>query len=185
MWLCSWNALTRETALLMRAILITWDQNVSVLKNLWAKHVKFHWCVTWVSHVKTAENVNYSTRTIHLIRIVLFEKAFLIFYDKEKHFKTFECICINGFTGDFCQHKQESDYLLFLIDTKAEIYNVTENNNPQIVHDLRMNFPIYQSCSTMLNGLSLVFGGSHAPRQVFLTNDRKILNALCYEFFQK
>ena len=83
---------------------------------------------------------------------------------------------MSGFTGIFCENKHESDFLLFLIDNNAMIYNVTEDKSRKLIaHDLQINsafqpvYPrIYQSCSTVFKGLSLIFGGSRAPRQVYL-----------------
>ena len=90
---------------------------------------------------------------------------------------------MNGFTGVFCENKQESDHLLFLHDTNAMILSINltsfshlNNNRKQIAHELGINsalqtfspISIYQSCSTVFNGVSLIFGGSRAPRQVFI-----------------
>ena len=84
--------------------------------------------------------------------------------------KIFECSCADGFTGDFCEFKTEQDHLLYLntestIDYKLNIqgpiqfiYNAAERliEESAVIDDQAI---VYQSCSTMLNGEALIFGG--------------------------
>ena len=82
--------------------------------------------------------------------------------------KNFECFCANGFTGDFCQFKTEHDHLLFVDKKTPLIFNadgrlIEENAviDEQVV--------VYRSCSTMLNGEAIIFGGGYSNiyRQVY------------------
>ena len=92
--------------------------------------------------------------------------------------KIFECSCANGFTGDFCEFKPEQDHLLFV----SQYWNGNEySNNPLLVFNadgrlIEENVIIdkkagaFGSCSTMLNGEAIIFGGydSDIERQVDL-----------------
>ena len=88
---------------------------------------------------------------------------------KFKPLKIYECLCSEEFAGIFCEHKKQSDHLLYLIENNIFGYKV-DTNPKQIAVDSRITLasqpPIFQSCSTVLNGLAFVFGGSRAPRQV-------------------
>ena len=87
-----------------------------------------------------------------------------------KPYKTFQCSCIDGFTGDFCEFKTEQDHLLYLnsesiTDHKLNIqgpiqfiYNAVGKLIEESVVIDNQAF-VHQSCSTMLNGEALIFGG--------------------------
>ena len=84
--------------------------------------------------------------------------------------KIFECSCFDGFTGDFCEFKTEQDHLLFVYGVIPLVFNadgrLIEEN---AVIDEQAD--AYGSCSTMLNGEAIIFGGKWASiyyRQVHL-----------------
>ena len=92
--------------------------------------------------------------------------------------KIAECSCANGFTGDFCQFKTEQDHLLFV----SRYFNGSDFiNKPPLVFNadgtliqgnavIEQQAGAYGSCSTMLNGEAVIFGGaeSNILRQVYL-----------------
>jgi len=80
--------------------------------------------------------------------------------------KIFECSCADGFTGDFCEFKTEQDHLLFVLENDPLVFNadgrLIEENS---VIDQQSG--AFGSCSTMLNGEAIIFGGtSNIERQV-------------------
>ena len=81
--------------------------------------------------------------------------------------KMFECSCADGFTGDFCQFKTEQDHLLFVSGSDLLVFNgdgrLIEKN---VIMDAQVE--VYGSCSTILNGEAIIFGGreSNIKRQV-------------------
>ena len=99
--------------------------------------------------------------------------------------KAFHCDCIDGFDGDFCEHKVENNQLLFLssYDDQRWRYLTTEHELP-IRHDiiklilndegrlLRNDFEMdniseaHHSCSVMMNGQALIFSGYSQKTQV-------------------
>ena len=74
---------------------------------------------------------------------------------------------MDGFTGDFCEFKTEQDHLLFVHDKTPLIFNaegrLIEEN---AVIDEQTD--AFGSCSTMLNGEAIIFGGLDLMRQVHL-----------------
>ena len=83
--------------------------------------------------------------------------------------KIFECSCADGFTGDFCDFKTEQGHLLFIYGRIPEVFNadgrLIEEN---AVIDEQAG--ARSSCSTMLNGEAIIFGGwySNIKQQVHL-----------------
>ena len=83
--------------------------------------------------------------------------------------KIFECSCADGFTGDFCEFKTEQAHLLFVWRNDPLVFNA----DGRLIEE---NAVIYEhayarrSCSTMLNGEAIIFGGwdSNYYRQVNL-----------------
>ena len=83
--------------------------------------------------------------------------------------KVFECSCIDGFTGDFCEFKTEQDHLLFVHEKTPLVFNADGRLIEEIaVIDQQVEF--FGSCSTMLNGEAIIFGGwnLNIKRQVHL-----------------
>ena len=81
--------------------------------------------------------------------------------------KEFECSCIDGYTGDFCEFKTEQYHLLFL----SRYLDSEFIKNPPMVFNadgrlMEENAVIdeqagaLESCSTMLNGEAIIFGGN-------------------------
>ena len=72
--------------------------------------------------------------------------------------KILECSCVNGFTGDFCEFKIEQDTLLFAHDSSQFVFAT----NGRLIQDYTAiddSGIISGSCSTMLNGEAIIFGG--------------------------
>ena len=72
--------------------------------------------------------------------------------------KVFECSCIDGYIGDFCEFKTEQDHLLFVHENDASVFNadgILIKENPVIDRQAY----VHGSCSTMLNGEAIIFGG--------------------------
>ena len=81
--------------------------------------------------------------------------------------KIFECSCADGFTGDFCEFKTEQDHLLFM----DQWYPLVFNADGRLMEEnavIDQQTGAYWSCSTMLNGEAIIFGGggSNIQRQV-------------------
>ena len=74
---------------------------------------------------------------------------------------------MDGFTGDLCEFKTEQDHLLFVHQKSLLVFNADGRlieENAVIDGQLEA----YASCSTMLNGEAIIFGGwsSNFYRQV-------------------
>ena len=81
--------------------------------------------------------------------------------------KIFKCSCAEGFTGDFCEFKTEQDHLLFVNWGTPLVFNADGKLMEETaVIDEQVN--VYGSCSTMLNGEAIIFGGwsSNIERQL-------------------
>ena len=81
--------------------------------------------------------------------------------------KIFECSCANGFTGDFCEFKTQQDHLLFVHRTTPLVFN----GDGRLIEEnavIDEQAEIWGSCSTMLNGEAIIFGGANSDiiRQV-------------------
>ena len=79
--------------------------------------------------------------------------------------KVFECSCIDGYTGVFCEFKIEQDHLLFVHKKTTLVFNsdgrlIAENAvfDEQAAAD--------RSCSTMLNGEAIIFGGGDSNTNI-------------------
>ena len=75
-----------------------------------------------------------------------------------------ECICTKGFTGPFCEFHQEHDELLYIQDNNALLFNSNGVMLENKFH-IESNSHISLACSAMLNGETVIFGGSN-QRQV-------------------
>ena len=82
---------------------------------------------------------------------------------------------MNGFTGHFCEFKTEQDHLLFVgskLTGSGRIYiSFLLNADGRLIEEnalIDKQADAYQSCSTMLNGEAIIFGGwwSNIKRQV-------------------
>ena len=83
-----------------------------------------------------------------------------------KQSKTFECACTDGYTGNFCEFKNQQKSLFFVSTKAREV-----NNWPIIEADVDVDWILwgqniigeqsgaYKSCSIMLNGEAVIFGG--------------------------
>ena len=74
----------------------------------------------------------------------------------------FECSCADGFVGDFCEFKTEQDHLLYVHGDSIPISLVFDRDGRLIEENdvIDEQTGIYGSCSTMLNGEAVIFGGS-------------------------
>ena len=75
-----------------------------------------------------------------------------------KQSKNSECSCIDGYTGDFCEFKTEQNHLLFLHQETPLVFNA-DGNLIEENADIEGHVEIEGSCSTMLNGEPIIFGG--------------------------
>ena len=87
--------------------------------------------------------------------------------------KLFECSCLNGFTGDFCEFKTDQNELLYLETNNAFVFN---DLGQPIKESLTLDYDVGASfsCSTMLNGEAVVFGGSGGRSRRF---NRQVTNS--------
>ena len=75
-----------------------------------------------------------------------------------KLYKAFECSCIDGYTGIFCEFKIKQDHLLFVHKKTPLIFNA----DGKLIEEnavIDQEVEIYESCLTMLNGEAIFFGG--------------------------
>ena len=79
--------------------------------------------------------------------------------------KIFECSCADGLTGDFCEFKTEQNHLLFLHQQTPLVFN-GDGNLIEENADIEGHVEIEGSCSTMLNGEPIIFGGKNLKQQV-------------------
>ena len=97
-----------------------------------------------------------------------------------KPYKIFECTCADGFDGFFCEHKVEADRLLFISTTVNDFGNQFEdklifNKNGRLVGESASIGE--NSCSTMVNGEAVIFGGNHdQPTDIILQVNLTIQN---------
>ena len=85
--------------------------------------------------------------------------------------KIFECSCVDGFTGDFCEFKTEQNQLLYMIEQDHLFFNDDgQRIEKSFIFD--DNAYVYRSCFTMLNGEAVIFGGwgDNIKRQVTNSN---------------
>ena len=85
-----------------------------------------------------------------------------------KLIKVFECSCIDGYTGDFCEFKTERDHLLFVSENDLLKMIFSFNANGSLIDESPVidgQVGVYRSCSTILNGEAIIFGGFNASIQ--------------------
>ena len=70
-----------------------------------------------------------------------------------------KCSCTQGFTGQFCEQKEELNNLLFVKLEKTLIFDADGNIIQDNVY-IESNLSIQRACSTILNGEATIFGGS-------------------------
>ena len=86
-----------------------------------------------------------------------------------KPHKISECSCLDGFTGDFCEFKTEQDHLLFVHEKSPLVFNA----DGRLIEENAVidgQAEAYGSCSTIINGEAIIFGGSFGSnydRQVY------------------
>ena len=76
---------------------------------------------------------------------------------------------MDGFDGLFCEHKIKADHLLFISTTVNDLNNrfndkLVFNKDGRLIGEsasIGENSGAYRSCSTMLNGEAVIFGGNH------------------------
>lgn len=86
-----------------------------------------------------------------------------------KYSKSFECNCTDGFTGDFCDFNNQQILLLFVTTrvNETESWPIFDADG-----SLRETWSakdiigeqsgVHKSCSIMLNGEAIIFGGEPA-----------------------
>ena len=88
---------------------------------------------------------------------------------KSFEIEKFECSCADGFDGLFCEHKVEADHFLFISTTVNDFNDqfndkLVFNENGRLIGEsasIGENSGAYRSCSTMVNGEAVIFGGNH------------------------
>ena len=83
--------------------------------------------------------------------------------------KIFECSCLDGFNGDFCEFKTEQNQLLYLDWMSGFLFD----DEGQLIKErltFGENVGAYDSCFTMLNGEAVIFGGSFYDIRRQVTN---------------
>ena len=93
--------------------------------------------------------------------------------------KIFECSCVDGFTGDFCEFKTEQNQLLFISDYDYSFFG-DQGQRIEKKFTFDNNANAYGSCFTMLNGEALIFGGYLHPKTI----QRQVTNSnwFCFIF---
>ena len=83
-----------------------------------------------------------------------------------KQHKAFECQCPEGFTGSFCEQREALTHLLYALKKQTYLFdgNGLFLGNTESIVDA--NVQIHGSCSTLLNGHAMIFGGGNDTRQV-------------------
>ena len=85
--------------------------------------------------------------------------------------KIFECSCVDGFTGDFCEFKTEQDHLLFVnsyLNGSADpvmTLSLVFNAEGRLIEEdavIDEQVEVGGSCSTILNGEAIIFGGGNS-----------------------
>ena len=74
----------------------------------------------------------------------------------------FECSCVDGFTGDFCEFKTEQDHLLFFHSQINGPNHYILNADERLIGGVRAideDFDNFGSCSTVFYGEAMIFGG--------------------------
>ena len=90
------------------------------------------------------------------------------------HKKTNKCFCTHKFTGVFCEHKAKTENFLFLHQRQSFGFGYDGSfigNTDSIIDE---NIFVYNSCSTVLNGEIIIFGGQDS-RQVIIENNRFLI----------
>ena len=103
----------------------------------------------------------------------------------------FECFCSDGFDGTFCEHKVEADHLLFIRTTVNDFGDQFQdklvfNESGRLLDEsapIGENSGAYMSCSTMVNGEAVIFGGNlnrptNMIRQVHFKKSKTLLRYL-------
>ena len=85
--------------------------------------------------------------------------------------KNFECSCLDGFTGDFCEFKIEQDQLLFVWKYTSSVFDA----DGRLIAESTLTDGLsgaFNSCSVMVNGEAIIFGGwdVNTNRQVRFIN---------------
>ena len=86
-----------------------------------------------------------------------------------KPYKIFECSCLSGFDGIFCEFNIEAHHLLFISTTVNDFNNqfkdkLVFNKDGRLIGEsasIGENSGAYRSCSTMFNGETIIFGGNY------------------------
>ena len=84
---------------------------------------------------------------------------------KLKPQKIFECSCVDGFSGEFCEFKTDQDHLLLFDKINPLVFN----GNGKLIDENAVNedgVDFRGSCSTMLNCEAVIIGGLGDPGQV-------------------
>ena len=92
----------------------------------------------------------------------------------EKPVQIFECSCVDGFTGDFCEFKTDQNELLYL-NSEWRMNGFVFNDEGQRIETrftINNNAQADSSCFTMLNGEAVIFGSfrDNNERQVTILN---------------
>ena len=86
----------------------------------------------------------------------------------EKPVQIFQCLCVDGFTGDFCEFKTEQNQLLYIRSSDDLFFNDQgQRMGKSFAFD---DAGAYASCFTMLNGEAVIFSGRNENIERQVTN---------------
>ena len=95
----------------------------------------------------------------------------------EKPVQIFECLCVDGFTGDFCEFKAEQNQLFYMYASFEDRFFVANGFVANVEGQLISESITFDDnvegdgfCFTMLNGKAVIFGGYITRRQVKKSN---------------
>ena len=77
-----------------------------------------------------------------------------------------ECSCIQGFTGKFCEYSEKAQNIFFIQGNQTLLFTEEGSVIGKTSSILDDNIDFIDSCSIMLNGQTIIFGGSKYEKQV-------------------
>ena len=85
----------------------------------------------------------------------------------KKQSKSIECLCIAGFTGKFCEYSENAQSMFLMKNNQTLLFTDEGAFIGYADAILDDNIDLQDSCATMLNGQTIIFGGSKYEKQVY------------------